>query len=53
MIARVAKSALIPATIAACILGGATIASASESDRRFFESVAGEWSGPGEIVAGK
>lgn len=26
---------------------------ASERDRRFFESVEGKWSGPGEIVAGK
>ncbi len=26
---------------------------ASDADRRFFSSVAGQWSGPGEIVAGK
>ncbi|HHX90381.1 MAG TPA: hypothetical protein GX700_11575 [Paracoccus sp.] len=28
-------------------------AQASEADRRFFDSVSGQWSGPGEIVAGK
>lgn len=28
-------------------------ASAGEDDKRFFSKVAGEWSGPGEIVAGK
>lgn len=28
-------------------------AQASERDRKFFESVEGEWVGPGEIVAGK
>ncbi|MGY6709173.1 MAG: hypothetical protein ACXIVF_12685 [Rhizobiaceae bacterium] len=28
-------------------------ATASEADRRFFDSVSGQWSGPGEIVAGK
>lgn len=28
-------------------------AAASERDKRFFSSVEGEWSGPGEIVAGK
>ena len=32
---------------------GASVAHASEKDRRFFSQVAGEWSGPGEIVAGK
>jgi hypothetical protein len=52
MIARLAKTALIPSAMAACIMG-AGIASASENDRRFFDSVAGQWSGPGEIVAGK
>lgn len=30
-----------------------TPAEASEKERRFFSSVEGQWSGPGEIVAGK
>lgn len=34
-------------------MGMTAAASASEADRRFFDSVTGEWSGPGEIVAGK
>lgn len=37
---------------AACTLASVP-ASASEKDRRFFNKVEGEWSGPGEIVAGK
>ena len=31
----------------------ATVADAASRDKRFFESVAGVWKGPGEIVAGK
>ena len=31
----------------------ATVADAASRDKRFFESVAGSWKGPGEIVAGK
>lgn len=34
-------------------MAGSTPANASEKDRKFFQSVEGEWSGPGEIVAGK
>jgi hypothetical protein len=53
MIARLAKVALIPTVLAAGILGAVGAASASENDRRFFDAVAGQWSGPGEIVAGR
>ncbi|WP_367714612.1 hypothetical protein AB2N04_11380 [Nitratireductor sp. GISD-1A_MAKvit] len=38
---------------AAPISGLAGTAEASERERRFFQSVEGSWSGPGEIVAGK
>jgi hypothetical protein len=34
-------------------LGGTAVATASDADRRFFDSVTGQWSGPGEIVAGR
>jgi hypothetical protein len=40
--------------LAAAVLSAAIgTASASERDRKLFEDVKGEWSGPGEIVAGK
>ena len=35
------------------MVAGASVAEAAEKDRRFFNQVAGQWSGPGEIVAGK
>lgn len=38
---------------AAPISGLAGKAEASEKERRFFQTVEGSWSGPGEIVAGK
>lgn len=40
---------------AAAVLSTAAVgaACAGESDARFFSKVAGEWAGPGEIVAGK
>jgi hypothetical protein len=48
---RVLMSAVIPlmAVSASVALPGASFA----SDKDFFESVSGEWVGPGEIVAGK
>ncbi|SEB37462.1 hypothetical protein [Nitratireductor aquibiodomus] len=46
------KLALLAAA-AAPISGLAGTAEASEKERRFFQSVEGSWSGPGEIVAGK
>ena len=54
MIARAVLSALLPLGVALAALPVASgAASASEKDKRFFRSVEGEWSGPGEIVAGK
>ncbi|KPF43836.1 hypothetical protein ACSV9I_02010 [Rhizobium sp. G187] len=41
------------AILAAVALTPATVADAASRDKRFFESVAGIWKGPGEIVAGK
>ncbi|MFN3507490.1 MAG: hypothetical protein ACK4ZU_08435 [Allorhizobium sp.] len=41
------------AILAAVALMPATVADAASRDKRFFESVAGVWKGPGEIVAGK
>ncbi len=46
------SAALAFATVAA-IAVPATSAKASERERRFFQSVEGEWTGPGEVVAGK
>lgn len=39
--------------LAAAIAGLAAPASAGTRDKAFFERVAGQWKGPGEIVAGK
>ncbi|MEO3385746.1 hypothetical protein [Mesorhizobium sp. CAU 1741] len=52
--ARAILSAFLPLAAATAIAAtGATEAAASEKDKRFFSKVQGEWSGPGEIVAGK
>ncbi|MET0168829.1 MAG: hypothetical protein ABW191_00365 [Aliihoeflea sp.] len=48
---RLASSILAITT--ATIIGFAAPALASDKDRKFFSSVEGSWSGPGEIVAGK
>jgi len=53
MIQRAFESALMPLAAAAMVVGVTGSALASEKDRRFFSQVQGEWSGPGEIVAGK
>ncbi|MHA7968822.1 hypothetical protein [Rhizobium sp. CAU 1783] len=37
----------------AALVAAAPVADAASRDKRFFESVAGVWKGPGEIVAGK
>ncbi len=51
MIAR-ASSALLP--LAAAIgLSASALPAHADNDRQFFSSVAGEWTGPGEIVAGR
>lgn len=44
------RSALL---LAAAMLASAPVAEAGSRDKRFFDSVAGVWKGPGEIVAGK
>ncbi len=53
MIVRSLLSALVPLVVGAVTLGSVADANASERERRFFSSVEGRWSGPGEIVAGK
>ncbi|QLF70705.1 hypothetical protein FE840_014795 [Peteryoungia desertarenae] len=45
------RSASIFAAVA--VLASAPVAEANPRDKRFFDSVAGVWKGPGEIVAGK
>jgi len=47
---RAFVSAVLP-LVASMGLAGEAVA--NERDRAFFESVSGEWAGPGEIVAGK
>lgn len=53
MIIRVFMSAIVPLFVGAVMAGSVQDADASERERRFFSSVEGRWSGPGEIVAGK
>lgn len=51
---RVVLSAILPLLVASAATAGLTgTAKANERDRKFFESVEGDWNGPGEIVAGK
>jgi hypothetical protein len=51
---RVILSAILPVLAASAATAGfAGSAQAAERDRKFFQSVEGDWSGPGEIVAGK
>ena len=47
------KFRIIPLCLAAVVLAPAASSEARDRDMVFFESVAGEWKGPGEIVAGK
>ena len=47
------KFRIIPLRLAANVLDSTAPSQARDSDTVFFESVAGEWKGPGEIVAGK
>jgi hypothetical protein len=49
---RIVSPAVL-ATAAAVLLAPMVTASAAESDQKFFASVEGRWSGPGEVVAGK
>ena len=53
MFSRVTPFALGIATFAVATFATMTPAEAGNRDKVFFEGVAGEWSGPGEIVAGK
>lgn len=54
MNSRAILSALLTlGTAAALVVGSGSESSASERDRKFFSQIEGEWSGPGEIVAGK
>lgn len=46
-------SAVLPLAALAVNAASTQEAAASDKDRRFFERVEGQWSGPGEIVAGK
>jgi hypothetical protein len=51
---RVILSAILPVIAASAATAGlAGSAQGAERDRKFFQSVEGDWSGPGEIVAGK
>jgi len=47
------KFRIIPLCIAALVVSSAPPSQARDNDTVFFESVAGDWKGPGEIVAGK
>jgi hypothetical protein len=47
------KFRIIPLCLAALVLSPASPSQARDNDTVFFESVAGDWKGPGEIVAGK
>jgi hypothetical protein len=54
MIARAVLSSFLSLGAAVAVAAGTPAdAYASEKDKRFFSQVQGEWSGPGEIVAGK
>jgi hypothetical protein len=53
MFSRVTPFALGLATFAAATFATTMPADAGNRDKGFFQGVAGEWSGPGEIVAGK
>jgi hypothetical protein len=53
MFSRVTPFALGLATFAVATFATVMPAEAGNRDKAFFENVAGEWSGPGEIVAGK
>ena len=53
MFSRVTPFALGLATFAVATFATVMPAEAGNRDKAFFENVAGEWNGPGEIVAGK
>ncbi|TWG93824.1 hypothetical protein L598_000400000970 [Mesorhizobium sp. J18] len=53
MFQRARQYAFVPFVAVAAALIAPEAASASDREQKFFESVQGQWSGPGEIVAGK
>lgn len=50
---RASLSAVLPLLAAAAIAGAAGSALAADRDQKLFETAQGEWTGPGEVVAGK
>ena len=51
---RAIVSSVLPFALAASMIGGlASGAHGAERDKQFFQSIEGQWAGPGEIVAGK
>jgi hypothetical protein len=50
---RAVPSAVLAVLAAAAFLPAVPAQAASGRDQRFFQSVEGQWSGPGEVVAGK
>ncbi len=50
---RAILSAVLPIVAVAATAGISEAADGTERDQKFFQSVEGEWVGPGEIVAGK
>ena len=53
MLQRARQYAFVPLAAVVAAIVAPEAASAADRDRKFFESVEGQWSGPGEIVAGK
>ena len=47
------SAVLIPLATIAMVASAAPAAESAERDRTFFQSIEGDWAGPGEIVAGK
>ena len=47
------SAVLLPVVSAAIVAWAAAPADSAERDRKFFQSIEGAWTGPGEIVAGK
>ncbi len=50
---KVQSAVLLPLASIAIVAGAAAPADSADSDHKFFQSIEGAWSGPGEIVAGK
>ena len=50
---RIKSAVLLPMASVAIAAWAAVPAESAERDRKFFQSIEGAWTGPGEIVAGK